>query len=91
MAIERALLHQAQGDTAAAVADLQRAVDAGFRDAAWLRATPLFAPLRAAPGWSRLLARIDADVAAQRAQVLAAAWRPGELDGLSPARAAGTR
>jgi DNA-binding winged helix-turn-helix (wHTH) protein/Tfp pilus assembly protein PilF len=91
MAIERALLHQAQGDTAAAVADLQRAVDAGFRDAAWLRATPLFAPLRAAPGWPRLLARIDADVAAQRAQVLAAAWRPGELDGLSPARAAGTR
>ena len=90
-AIERALLHQAQGDTAAAVADLQRAVDAGFRDAAWLRATPLFAPLRAAPGWPRLLAGIDADVAAQRAQVLAAAWRPGELEGLSPARAAGTR
>jgi len=91
MALERALLHQAQGNTEAAVADLQRAVDAGFRDAAWLRATPLFAPLRAAPGWPPLLARIEADVGAQRAQVLAAGWRPGDLDGLSPARAAGTR
>ncbi len=90
-ALERALLHQAQGDADAAVADLNRAVDAGFRDAAWLRVTPLFLPLRQAPGWERLLARIDADVAAQRAQVLAAAWRPTDLDGLSAAPATGTR
>lgn len=90
-ALERALLHQAQGDADAAIADLHRAVDAGFRDAAWLRITPLFAPLRQAPGWERLLARIEADVAAQRAQVLAAAWRPKDLDGLSATPATGTR
>ncbi|WP_421570589.1 tetratricopeptide repeat protein [Stenotrophomonas sp. PD6] len=90
-ALERALLHQAQGDADAAVADLNRAVDAGFRDAAWLRVTPLFLPLRQAPGWERLLARIDTDVAAQRAQVLAATWRPTDLDGLSAAPATGTR
>lgn len=90
-ALERALLHQAQGDAGAAIADLHRAVDAGFRDAAWLRVTPLFAPLQQAPGWEGLLARIEADVAAQRAQVLAAAWRPKDLDGLSAAPATGTR
>lgn len=90
-ALERALLHQAQGDPGAALADLHRAVDAGFRDAGWLRATPLFDALHGAPGWPRLLARIDADVATQRAQVLAAAWRPSDLDGLSAAPATGTR
>ncbi len=90
-AVERALLHQAQGDAGAAIADLHRAVDAGFRDAAWLRVTPLFAPLRQAAGWERLLARIDADVAAQRAQVLAASWRPDDLKGLSATPAAGIR
>lgn len=90
-AVERALLHQAQGDAGAAIADLHRAVDAGFRDAAWLRVTPLFAPLRQAPGWERLLARIEADVAAHRAQVLAASWRADDLKGLSATPAAGTR
>lgn len=90
-AVERALLHQAQGDAGAAIADLHRAVDAGFRDAAWLRVTPLFAPLRQAPGWERLLARIEVDVAAQRAQVLAASWRPDDLKGLSATPAAGIR
>ncbi|WP_282247281.1 tetratricopeptide repeat protein [Stenotrophomonas sp. PS02300] len=90
-ALERALLHQAQGDAVAAIADLHRAVDAGFRDAAWLRVTPLFVPLRQAPGWERLLARIEADVAAQRAQVLAAPWRPEDLKGLSATPATGMR
>ena len=90
-AVERALLHQAQGNAGATIADLHRAVDAGFRDAAWLRVTPLFAPLRQAPGWERLLARIEADVAAQRAQVLVASWRPDDLKGLSATPAAGTR
>lgn len=90
-ALERALLLQAQGDDAAALAALHHAVDAGFRDAAWLRVTPLFAPLRDAAGWQALLDRIETDVAAQRARVLAAPWRPAELAGLSAAPAAGTR
>lgn len=90
-ALERALLLQARGDAAAALAALHHAVNAGFRDAAWLRATPLFAPLHGAAGWQGLLDTIEADVSAQRAQVLAAPWRPTDLQGLSAARAAGTR
>jgi len=90
-ALERALLLQAQGDEAAALVALRHAVSAGFRDAAWLRATPLFAPLHGAAGWQGLLDTIETDVSAQRAQVLAATWRPTDLDGLSAARAAGTR
>ncbi|MEG2805811.1 winged helix-turn-helix domain-containing protein [Stenotrophomonas sp.] len=91
LAVERALLQQARGASGPALVALHQAVDAGFRDAAWLRATPLFAPLRTAPGWAPLLARIETAVAAERAQVLAAHWRPGDLDGLSAGPAAGTR
>lgn len=90
-ALERAMLLQAQGDEAAALVALHHAVNAGFRDAAWLRATPLFAPLHGAAGWQELLDTIETDVSAQRARVLAAPWRPTDLDGLSAARAAGTR
>lgn len=90
-ALERALLLQAQGDPEAAVTALQQAVDDGFRDAAWLRSTPLFASLHEAPGWAPLLARIDADIGRQRAQVLAADWRPAGLADLSAAPAAGIR
>ena len=90
-ALERAMLLQAQGDEAAALVALHHAVNAGFRDAAWLRATPLFAPLHGAAGWQELLDTIEKDVSAQRARVLAAPWRPTDLDGLSAARAAGTR
>lgn len=89
--VERALLLQAAGRTDAAVAALHQAVDDGFRDVAWLRATPLLAPLHDAPGWPALLERIDTDIARQRAQVLAAAWRPKDLAALSAAPAAGTR
>ena len=90
-ALERALLLQAQGHAGDAVAALQQAVDDGFRDVAWLRATPLFVPLRSAPGWPVLLQRLDADIARQRVQVLAASWRPDDLAALSAAPAAGTR
>ncbi|HYQ22043.1 winged helix-turn-helix domain-containing protein [Stenotrophomonas sp.] len=90
-ALERALLLQAQGHAADAVAALQQAVDDGFRDVAWLRTTPLFAALRSTPGWSALLQRLDTDIARQRAQVLAASWRPDDLAALSAAPAAGTR
>lgn len=90
-ALERALLLQASGNTAAAMGALQQAVNDGFRDAAWLRATPLFAPLHNTSGWAALLARIDADIARQRSRVLAADWRPADLSGLSAAPATGTR
>ncbi|WP_336339708.1 MULTISPECIES: hypothetical protein [Stenotrophomonas maltophilia group] len=90
-ALERALLLQAQGHAGDAVTALQQAVDDGFRDVAWLRATPLFVRLRSAPGWPALLQRLDADIARQRAQVLAASWRPDDLAALSAAPAAETR
>lgn len=89
--LERAMLLQARGDEAAALTALHQAVSAGFRDAAWLRATPLFAPLHDAAGWQGLLDTIEADVSAQRAQVLAAPWRPTDLAGLSAAPGAGIR
>jgi DNA-binding winged helix-turn-helix (wHTH) protein/Tfp pilus assembly protein PilF len=90
-ALERALLLQAQGDTGAALTALHAAVDTGFRDVAWLKATPLFAPLRKASGWQALLDRIEADIAAQREQVLRADWCPEDLRPLSATRATGTR
>jgi hypothetical protein len=90
-ALERALLLQAQGDTGAALTALHAAIDTGFRDVAWLKATPLFAPLRKASGWQALLDRIEADIAAQREQVLRAEWCPEDLRPLSATRATGTR
>ena len=90
-AMERALLLQADARADDAVAALHQAVDEGFRDVAWLRVTPLFAPLRSAPGWPALLDRLDSDIGRQRAQVLAAAWRPDDLVALSAAPAAGIR
>ncbi len=78
-AIETALLEQRRGHAEAALAALRAAVDAGFRDRAWLSVTPLFAPLRHESGFAALLARIDRDVAAQRERVARADWRPRDL------------
>lgn len=78
-AIETALLEQRRGHAEAALAALRTAVDAGFRDRAWLSVTPLFAPLRHESGFAALLARIDRDVAAQRERVARADWRPRDL------------
>lgn len=90
-ALEQALLLQADGRANDAVAALHRAADDGFRDVAWLRATPLFVLLHDTPGWAALLDRLDADIARQRAQVLAADWRPADLATLSATPVAGTR
>ncbi len=48
---------------------LQRAETAGYRNAGYLRQSPLLKPLRRSPEFIALLARIDADLAAQRAQL----------------------
>ena len=65
-ALDAALLLQLAGDPAAALDALRRAQAAGYRDAAYLRVSPLLAPLRAQPGFAALLARNQADIAAQR-------------------------
>lgn len=64
--LDAALLFTMAGDRDAALAALDAAVTGGYRDAAYLRASPLFATLRPAPGFTALMARIDAMVAVER-------------------------
>lgn len=66
--IERALLLQALDDKPAALQALQAAVDAGWRDRAWLQTSALFRPLAAEPRFAVLLDDIAARVARERAQ-----------------------
>jgi len=77
--LEAALLEQARGHPDEAVKALRQAVAVGFRDRAWLSASPLFAGLRGDAGFTALLAGIDRDVAVQRRQVEQAGWRPSDL------------
>lgn len=77
--LELALLELARRQPEAAVAALDDAVDAGYRDRAYLQASPLFRALHGDPGYARVLARIDADIAAQRARVASADWKPADL------------
>ncbi|UJB15343.1 winged helix-turn-helix transcriptional regulator [Xanthomonas translucens] len=76
--LDAALLLQLAGDPAAALDALRRAQAAGYRDAAYLRVSPLLAPLRTQAGFATLLARNQADIAAQRAQVRQAGLLPQE-------------
>lgn len=75
-AVDAALLLQLANDRPAALDALRRAQAAGYRDGAYLRVSPLLAPLRAEPGFAALLARNEADVAAQRAQAQRAGLVP---------------
>lgn len=76
--LDAALLLDAAGEPEAAVAALDEAVGAGYRDAAYLRVSPLFASLRTASGFAPLLARIDAAVARERQRVRALQLLPQE-------------
>lgn len=76
--LDAALLLDAAGEPEAAVAALDEAVGAGYRDAAYLRVSPLFASLRTAAGFAPLLARIDAAVARERQRVRALQLLPQE-------------
>ncbi|HJR73994.1 MAG TPA: transcriptional regulator, partial [Luteimonas sp.] len=64
--LDAALLSDAAGDRDGALAALAAAVEQGYRDAAYLRASPLFASLREAPGFAAILASIDDAVARER-------------------------
>ncbi|UHQ22839.1 winged helix-turn-helix domain-containing protein [Lysobacter sp. 5GHs7-4] len=77
--LELAMLELARQRPDAAVAALDAAVAAGYRDRAYLQASPLFAALHGDPAFARVLARIDTDMARQRAQVASAAWKPADL------------
>jgi len=77
--LEVAMLELARGNRSAAVAAIGQAIDAGYRDRAYLQVSPLFVALAGDPEFARQLARISDDVARQRQQVLAADWKPADL------------
>ncbi|WP_311266598.1 winged helix-turn-helix domain-containing protein [Xanthomonas sp. WCS2018Cala2-7] len=68
-AVDAAVLLLSADAPDAAMRALQRAEAAGYRNAGYLRQSPLLQPLRGLPEFAALLARIDADLAAQRGQV----------------------
>jgi len=82
--LELALLLEAAHDRRGALAALSDAVDKGWRDAGYLRASPLFAPLASDPGFTAVTEAIDRRVAAERERVLAAPWCPRELLATNP-------
>lgn len=77
--LELALLLEAAHDRRGAVAALSDAVDKGWRDAGYLRASPLFAPLADDPGFKEVIEAIGRRVTSERERVLDAAWCPPEL------------
>jgi DNA-binding winged helix-turn-helix (wHTH) protein/Flp pilus assembly protein TadD len=81
-AVEVALLSSTLGDHADAFAALDRAIDLGYRDSAWLLVDPALADLRGeARFWARI-ERVRALVADEREVVLRADWLPaGFLEG----------
>ncbi len=84
-ALELALLHWHQRDEVAAFAALDRAVVLGFRDAAYLASSPLFATIRTHASYPALAQRVRALAADERDVALAASWWRPELmsaDGL---------
>ncbi len=70
--LEVALLHEAAGDRAAALASLQHAIDAGYSDADYLRVSPLFRVLATEPAFVRGLDAIQRHNAGERAKLPAA-------------------
>jgi DNA-binding winged helix-turn-helix (wHTH) protein/tetratricopeptide (TPR) repeat protein len=74
--LDAALSLQLAGDPAAALEAVRLAQAAGYRDAGYLRVSPLLAPLRAQPGFAAVLARNAAAIADERAQVRRAGLLP---------------
>jgi DNA-binding winged helix-turn-helix (wHTH) protein/tetratricopeptide (TPR) repeat protein len=67
--LEVVLLREAAGDRAAALASLQRAVDAGYSDAAYLRVSPLFRTMAAEPAFARSVDTLNRRVALEHRKV----------------------
>lgn len=64
--MQNAAVRAMQGNTPAALEELERAYEAGFRDGRLLAIDPLLASLRSEPRFKTVLERITADVAAMR-------------------------
>ena len=84
--IEAALLANLAGDRNGAQAALLAAVAAGYRNAGYLRFSPLLAELRSTPGYSQVLRTIDGAVAADRAQVIASGQLPTDAQAATATR-----
>lgn len=83
--LEVAVLRLATANRSGALEALRRAVASGFRDRAWLQNTPLFRALSDDPAFAGIVDTISRAVAAERANVLAAAWLPADLVNAKPA------
>lgn len=77
--LELALLQEARGQRADALRSVTDAVREGYSDRAYLQASPLLRALAGEPAYPEAIDTLSRRVAAQRAQVLAADWRPADL------------
>jgi tetratricopeptide (TPR) repeat protein len=67
--MQNAAINALRGDAAAALDELARAYDAGWKDGRTLAIDPLFASLRSQPRFVQLLSQMSADVAEMRGRV----------------------
>lgn len=84
--LEIAMLANAAGQRSIALDAIDAAVDAGFSDRAYLQISPLLRPLAGEPRFASAIDTISQRVAAERAIVLAAEWRPADVAGAVTAR-----
>ncbi|HEY9130177.1 MAG TPA: winged helix-turn-helix domain-containing protein [Dyella sp.] len=77
--LELMLLQWARGQHTQAMDTLTAAVRAGYADRAYLQTSPLFHPMANEPAFAAAIDAISQRLAAQRAQVQAADWRPTGL------------
>lgn len=77
--LELALLQDARGLHADALRSVDTAVQGGYSDRAYLQTSPLLRNLANDPAYAASSDTLSRRVAAQRAQVLAADWRPADL------------
>jgi tetratricopeptide (TPR) repeat protein len=66
---QHAVLHVMRGDRGSALAAFERAVDAGMREALFMRRDPLLAALASEPRFLAAMERVDRDLAAMRQRV----------------------
>jgi tetratricopeptide (TPR) repeat protein len=82
--LEAALLLQAAGDPRAALLALNQAISHGYRDGAYLRASPLLQRLRSAAGFADALAALEHRIVLEREQVRRHGRLPATIGSAAP-------